>query len=230
MDILEFFFPKRCVGCRKMGDYVCSGCFAKLNFTVTPICAVCSHPAVSGLTHPLCRRKYTIDGVFSSLVYQGVTKRLLAKYKFSPYLSSLTPFLGELFYDGLIQQEVFYQLLQKNIIIIPIPLHKTRFRQRGYNQSTLLAKEIGKKLGFPVLELLQRIKLMKTQVGLNQKERRENIRGVFSFIGEEERIGGRTIFLVDDILTSGATLSEAAKVLKKKGAKNVYGLTLAHGQ
>lgn len=190
---------------------------------------MCSRPAVSGLTHPLCRTTRAIDGVFSSLVYQGITKKLIYQYKFAPYLSSLTPLLGELLYEGLIQQEALFKALEGNVVLVPIPLHKVRLRKRGYNQAALLAKDLGKRFQLPVLEVLERKQLTKTQVGLSQKERRQNMVEAFSCSVREEELVGKTILLVDDILTSGATLAEAAKVLKKNGAGKVYGVTLAHG-
>lgn len=230
MDLLNLFFPKKCVGCKKIGGYLCPNCFAKIDFGVSPICGVCSRPAVSGLTHPVCQKRYTIDGVFSSLVYKGITKKLVYQYKFEPYLFSLTPLLGELFYEGLIQQEAFFQARQGKMLLVPIPLHLSRLRKRGYNQASLLAKDIGIRFGIEYCEVLRRSRLTKTQVGLTQKERQENMKDAFSCDSvKDSLIKGITVFLVDDVLTSGATLNEAAKVLKRRGAGKVYGLTLAHG-
>ncbi len=229
MDLLGVFFPKRCVGCRRSGGYICADCFAKLDMSVSPICAVCSRLAISGITHPACRRRYTIDGVFSSLVYKGLTKRLIYQFKFAPYLSDLSSLLGELFYEGLIQQEAFIVAQKGNTLLVPIPLHPSRYRKRGYNQALLLAEDLGKRLGVPVRTVLTREKLTKTQVGLTQEQRRENIKGAFVFKTKGEDLTDTTVFLVDDILTSGATLAEAAKILKKAGVKNVWGITLAHG-
>lgn len=190
---------------------------------------MCSRPAISGLTHPSCHKRYGIDGVFSSLVYKGVTKKLIYQFKFEPYLSDLSSTLGELLYEGIIQQEAFFKAQNSNAILVPIPLHKSRYRKRGYNQALLLAGDLGKRLAMPVRPLLTREKLTKTQVGLTLEERRENIKGAFALESKELQLSEMTIFLVDDILTSGATLAEAAKVLKKAGAEKVWGITLAHG-
>ena len=223
------FFPKKCVGCKRSGGYLCTDCFARLDFSVSPICAVCSRPAVSGLTHPACKTRYSIDGVFSALVYQGIAKKLLYQFKFSPYLSDLAPLLGELFYEGLIQQEAFFQAKDgEDLVFLPIPLHPSRFRSRGYNQSLLLALDLGKRFQIPVTEMLQRKKRTPTQVGLSQDERRTNIVNAFQVTQKNEPLP-KTVFLVDDILTSGATLNEAAKVLKKGGVEKVWEVTLAHG-
>lgn len=203
-----------------------------MSFTETSFCVVCQKAAIGGLTHPVCKNSLTIDGVFSSLVYAGVVKKLVYQFKYKPYLTSLKGLLSDFFYEGLIQKEQLYQLLKKESIFVPIPLHTSKLRKRGYNQSQLLAEGLGQKLNIKVWEVLERVKNTKTQVNLSQKERAENITGAFRLkkayadsMGEYKHV-----FLVDDVVTSGATLKEAAKVLKKAGIEKVWGITLAHGQ
>lgn len=227
MDVLSLLFPKFCVQCRRRGEYLCTKCFAFIDFLPTLICAVCSKPAIDGITHPGCRTRYTIDGVFASVAYKGSIKKLLYQYKFSPYLSQLTPFLSELMYEGVIQFEPIIKIIEKNTALVPIPLTKKKARQRGYNQAELLAQELGKKLQLPIEKCLIRRSETKPQSELSREERRENIKNAFSVAAVPSQ---STIFLVDDIVTSGATFNEAAKVLKKNGAKIVWGVALAHGQ
>ncbi len=193
---------------------------------VTLICAVCGRQAVSGITHPICRGRYDIDGVFASLVYKGVAKRLIYQFKFEPYLTDLRHIVADLFYEGLIQQEAFFRIALDKAVLVPVPLHSQRERNRGYNQAEILAVDLGKRLGVPVKDILTRVKPTTSQVGKTQKERRENIKGVFQLRGT---VDAKTVLLVDDVLTSGATLNEAAKTLKKAGVKSVWGLALAHG-
>lgn len=176
--------------------------------------------------------KYAIDGTFPSIVYKGVVKKLVYSFKYPPYLTSLEPYLSDLMYEGLVQKEAFYNVTNKRSILLPIPLHTKKFRKRGYNQSMLLALSLGKRLEIPVMNCLQRTKETKTQVGFSKEERLRNIKGAFAVnkkctkeIGEYEQV-----FLVDDVVTSGATLKEAAHVLKKAGVQSVYGITLAHGE
>jgi len=194
-------------------------------------CVVCQRPAVFSYTHPICKNKYTIDGVFSSVVYTGVVKKLIYTFKYKPYLTQLSGLLTDLFYEGLIQKESFMKQVSSPSIFIPIPLHRTRFRNRGYNQSQLLAKGLEKKFGITVVDGLERVKKTKTQVGLSQTERQDNIKDAFML--KEQFIlpfkKKKQVFLVDDVSTSGATLREAAKVLKKNGVEKVWGITLAHG-
>jgi competence protein ComFC len=226
MSLLDFIFPKYCVNCRKLGGYICDNCFVFISFNEISTCVVCQRPAFGGLTHSYCKTRYTIDGVFSSLVYKGVVKKLLYQFKYKPHVGDLRKVLGDLFYEGLIQKEGCYQLLTEASVIVPIPLYKTKLRSRGYNQSQLLADNLAKKCGMDVLHCLERIKNTHTQVGLPQQKRLENIKG--AFVLTVDTLPDQVV-LVDDVVTSGATLNEAAKILKKAGVKKVWGLTLAHG-
>ncbi len=228
MDLLAVFFPKKCINCKKFGEYLCSNCFVLLDFDVTFICGVCGRQAVSGLTHPPCRNRYTIDGIFASLVYKGLTKKLVYQFKFAPYLHTLSSLLVDLLYEGLIQQEVFIKKCIADSLFVPIPLHGRRQRERGYNQALILSQGLSKKLSITTQEALVRVKATPSQVGKTQLERRQNIKGIFA-CKNRQLVQGKTVFLVDDVVTSGATLNEAAGVLKRAGAKSVYGVALAHG-
>lgn len=228
MDVLGFLFPKKCVNCKKFGDYLCTDCFAKLDFTVPLICAVCGRAAIGGNTHPGCRTKYSIDGVFASVIYRGITKKLVYQFKFQPNLSDLQRIIGDLFYEGLIQQEGFYKALTGDSCLVPVPLHSSRLRERGYNQAGLLAQVLGRKLDLSVNNLLLRNSKTTSQVGKTEAERRKNIKGAFETRGSPVQIP-HTVFLVDDVVTSGATFNEAANTLKRAGVKKVWGLAFAHG-
>ncbi len=249
MSLLDFIFPRRCVNCRKIGSYICTNCFAYISFNEAGTCSVCQRPAIGGITHPVCRGKYTPDGVFSSLVYKGVVKKLVYKFKYNPNLTDLKNTLSELFYEGIIQKEEFHKVLTSDSVLVPIPLYKSKMRKRGYNQAEILANGLGKKLDLQVLNCLERIRDTKTQVGLKKEEREENIKGAFRLKPKfEYRISKLetnsksqnsksqkvldlgSVFLIDDVVTSGATLKEATKVLKKSGVGKVYCITLAHGQ
>lgn len=230
MDLLSIFFPKKCVNCKEFGDYLCPNCFALLDFTVPLICAVCGKQAVGGLTHPTCKGRYDIDGVFASLVYRSVAKKLIYQFKFQPYLKDLQHVMGELFYEGIIQREEFFNVPKERVLLSPIPLSRQRERKRGYNQAMILAGGLGRRLNLPVKSFIIRIKQASSQVGKTQQERWENVKGAFAVEeSDKQLLKGKTIFLIDDVVTSGATMNEAAKMLKRAGAKRVYGLAFAHG-
>ncbi len=111
-------------------------------------------------------------------------------------------------------------------LIIPVPLHTRRLRERGYNQAALLARELGKGVGLPVLEdALVRVRETSPQVDLNAKERQENVRGAFHC--PTDRLAGKSVLLVDDVYTTGATLEACSLALKQQGVGTVWALTLA---
>jgi ComF family protein len=112
-------------------------------------------------------------------------------------------------------------------LLIPVPLHIKRLRERGFNQSLLLARKLGRKHRLPVnFSLLKRHKFTLTQTGLNKTEREKNIKGAF-IVEDRQEISGKSIILIDDVYTTGGTINECAKVLLKAGAEKVAALTLA---
>lgn len=228
MGLLDFLFPKYCVNCRKVGDYICSDCFSYVSFAPGSKCLVCDRACFNGYTHPNCVSKYTIDGAFSSVEYKGVIKKLVYSFKYKPYVSDLQKIIASLLTEGLIQNEYFYGVLQKypDIAIVPIPLHSSKLKSRGYNQSEILACLLGKQLNVSVQNMLTRGKKTTPQFGLKREERFKNMEEAFE-IKAVQAVRDKTILLVDDVLTTGATLSAAARILKKSGAKKVFGITLA---
>lgn len=184
---------------------------------------------MDGMTHPKCRTRYGIDGIISSIAYKGIVKKLVYQFKYRPYLSDLKTILGKLLYEGVIQQEAFEKFVSdKNVLITAVPLHKTRERKRGYNQSELLAKELSVSLKIPYCALLVRDRQTKPQFELKKEERTKNILGAFTQNPKLKTQNLKCVILVDDITTTGATLRECAKMLKKSGAVKVLGITLAH--
>ncbi len=231
MGVLDFLFPKKCVNCMKTGEYLCTNCFARMSFDVRMICVVCNRYAPYGLTHLSCRKQYTLNGVFSGVVFNSVVRKLLYAFKYRPYVSDIGSLMANLLYEGLIQQEQFITSLSvAQPILVPIPLSIQRLRKRGYNHAEILSNKLAEKFSLRTLDCLERIRETKPQFGLTRIERLANINGCFSikkkFIGQLPQ----NIFLVDDILTSGSTLAEAARVLKQAGVKMVWGLTFAREQ
>lgn len=195
------------------------------------ICLACNRPSLDGLTHPRCRGKYVIDGAFAATAYKGIVKKLIYNFKYKPYLSDLRKSLVELFYESIIQQEIFQKAYESSpvggLALVPIPLHRKRLKQRGYNHAGVLAEGLSEKLNLPVIDCLERIRVTKSQFGLKLKERKENLKDAFALVQNDPISQYSNIFLVDDILTTGSTLLEAAKILKKSGVKRIWGLTLA---
>ena len=179
------------------------------------------------LTHPFCKNSRQIDGVISAVSYNLIIKKLIHQFKYKPNLSKLSEVIGELMADFLSQNEAFINFLDKyNPVFIPIPLSAKRFRERGYNHAELISYYVAQYFNRPMdTKMLVRVKDTKPQYKLKKEDRRKNIEGAFK-IGENQIVPG-SIILIDDIATTYATLKEAARVLKKAGAKRVLGVTFA---
>jgi len=232
--VLKFFvsllYPKKCIKCKKAGAYICARCFAQINFLEYQICSECGKGSIDGLTHPKCRTRYGMDGLISAISYKGIVKKLLYQFKYPPYLSDLKTILGALMYEGLIQQAVFVKFTEnKNLVLVPVPLHANRLRRRGYNQAELLSNVLSQKMEIPVKNLLVRIRDSKPQYKLTREERGRNIFEAFSFNAKIKSFPkDKNVILVDDITTSGITMRECTKILKRNGIQKVLGITLAH--
>lgn len=161
------------------------------------------------------------------MVYQGIVKRLVYQLKYAPYLKQAGETIGELMNEGLAQNEGFFNFASKyNPMVVPIPLHKARERKRGYNHAEIIALYVAQYFKLKIdTKVLVRIKNTKPQFKLNKRERHENIENAFSIPRNAEI--SNAIILVDDITTSFSTLKEAAKILKRAGARKVLGVTFA---
>ncbi len=228
MGLLDIIFPKYCVNCKKFGDYLCANCFTGLSFDTKNICLVCGRSSYNGFTHPVCYERNSPEGCFTGVVFNKISKKLIYQFKYRPYLSGLSVFISDLLYDSLIQNEEFNKILSLPLVLAPIPLSSKKYKKRGYNQAEILAKELGKRLNLQVLDCIERTKETVTQVGLGKKERRENIKGAFEIKKKfENKLKGANILLVDDVVTSGSTFSEACLTLKKGGVRKVWGIAFA---
>ena len=170
---------------------------------------------------PNCRESQTqIDGIRSAFRFDGVIRQAIHQLKYHN-LTAISPCLAELLAD----------YLQSNPLpgeaIVAVPLHPRRLRERGYNQSSLLAEELGGLVSLPVIQdCLVRVKEARPQVkASNVGERRRNVTDAFMCC--DEKVSGKQIILIDDVCTSGATLESCASALKSGGAASVWGLTLA---
>lgn len=222
MHVLDLFFPRRCVSCGKVGSYFCQHCLSQIEFITHSICPVCTKPAIDGITHPRCQTPWGLNGMYAMAYYEGPIRKAihLLKYRFvSDLVESLVSLLVNYYPKNLPQFD----------FLTFVPLHPKREKFRGFNQSALLTQILGKKLNIPTREkILKRIRFTKPQVELKGKVRRTNLHGAFA-CSKESNAAGKTIGLIDDVATTGSTLFECAKLLKRAGAKSVWGIVLAHG-
>jgi ComF family protein len=230
--LFQFLLPSQCHCCEKFLDEgqkgICSDCLAEIHWIEPPFCSVCGTPFVSKevRSHPcmscLTKRKYfTMARALGA--YHGFLQEAIHRWKYQGKVT-LTPFWGEWMTEGLYR----YWDPKHLDLLIPVPLHKERLRDRGFNQALLLVKELSHRTGIPYRKrLLQKIKPTLPQVNLSGTEREKGVRGSFQIVGTKD-LEGKTILLVDDVYTTGATVNECSKVLLAAGAERVDVFTLAH--
>ena len=229
MFLLNLFFPKHCLGCGQEGVYFCPNCQKGIKPLSFQICPICQQSSVNGLTHFSCQSKESLDGLIVLFSYQGILKKALSKLKYY-FITSLTQELSELILKiAKLQLNFGEKVLKNKIILLPVPLFEQRQNWRGFNQAELLGRKIAKHYGWEVrTDFLIRWRLTLSQVGLKGKQREVNLKEVFVFNHKivVASLLKTTIILFDDVWTTGSTLKEATRVLKKAGFKKVFGLTI----
>ncbi len=218
---LDFIFPKFCVGCGKHGDFICAKCVLHLVRIHGPLCPQCGRPQTSDILCPGCVSwSAAIDGLRAPFRFEGTIRQAVHDLKYRNIRALAKPLSG-LLYDYLAAQPIPADVL------VPVPLHSKRLKERGDNQSALLAKYLGKMMGIPVVsDRLVRAKYTLPQVKTSSVvERLTNVAGAFACKGSAFR--ELSVLLIDDVATSGATINAAATALKSAGAVTVWGLTLA---
>lgn len=227
--ILNLLFPKRCVGCGVSGDYLCGKCMEKLEFVKKQSCPNCRRANESGcFCHEKCRRGYHFDRLLVCMNYtkDSMLKKLLVlfKYKFSRELSGV---LGGV----MVRQFSCFSHIFRGALLVPVPLHKKRRRDRGFNQAGLLAEHLSKKFSHQeICECLFRNSYTGAQARLLKNERLLNVRNTISVEPSCRRLlKGRTVILIDDVATTCSTLNECSRALKECGVRHVCGLVLARG-
>jgi ComF family protein len=219
--VIDFFFPSRCIGCGKSGSFLCDKCCCKLPRVSLPVCTKCGKPESTGVLCPACWGwQSQIDGMRSPFRFDGVMRQAIHELKYRNLKAIARCLAGLLF-----------KYVQANPVpgevLVPVPLHNRRLRQRGYNQSSLIARELGKLAVLPLSEgCLIRLKNNPPQARTETvDQRRRNVSGVFAC--DDHRLSGKHVLLIDDVCTSGATLEACAIALKSVGVSSVWGLTLA---
>ncbi len=228
----NLIFPKHCLGCKKEGFYLCGDCRHLLEICEYNFCLCEQNPQrlfpASKMICPKCKGK-KLSGLYFALTYKNniLAQKLIHQFKYSPYLKDLAPTLSSLLIEHFIKTETNTNEIWENSILIPVPLHSQKLRERGYNQSEELAKELAKILQIPVFsDVLLKIKQTKPQMQLKKEEREKNLQSAFT-IKNHGKIHGKKIFLVDDVYTTGLTMQECASQLLSSGAKQVWGITIA---
>jgi ComF family protein len=218
VTVLDFFLPRFCPGCNKKllaeEKFICSECLKSI------------------LIADKERLEYEFDRKFRS---DGIIKDFYSHYVFEPD-KALQNIIHSLKYNSKFKLGIFLgEVLSRGIklktwqidIIIPIPIHHLKKAERGYNQSDFIVKGLSKSLEIPwSKKILRRVRYTQSQTQLNQKEREENVADAFK-LKRKRNIKGKNILLVDDVITTGATILECGKILKNAGANVVYACSVA---
>lgn len=222
--LIQFLFPKRCSFCGKVGSDPCENCKKHLKVIEGRICKKCGMP-IGDLAYDICprcqREKFFFERTVAIFYYEGVVRHGIHLFKYKSLYQNALMF-SKLMVQKLIEHKFEFDL------IVPVPISKTRFLERGYNHSLLLAKNISKEFQTMCYDILVRTKPTKPFYNLSKNERKKEIKGKIAIKnGYENIVKQKRILLIDDIFTTGVTANECAKVLKQAGAKQVIVCVLA---
>jgi ComF family protein len=219
--LLDLVFPPRCIVCRCPGTWLCSGCVSGLPRIKGPVCRRCGVPTQKRDLCTRCRHApLRIEKIRSAFLHEGPVRVAIHRLKYRNARALAKP-LGE-------YMATWWRVRspEAGMVVVPVPLHPSRLRKRGYNQAALLAQEFGRQAGLPVREgLLSRVRHTASQMKLDAEARQRNVSEAFSSPGNAA--AGIRVLLVDDVCTTGATLEACADALRSAGALDVWALTLA---
>lgn len=209
--ILDFIWPEFCLGCHREGSLCCEQC--QKNLTLLPL----KSQNWPDLPHPY------FESCFICIDYENpLVEKLIKKYKYD-FIEKISDILV-----NILAQQATKLTLNQGDIITNIPLHKHRLRERGFDQTAILADKLAKKMSLAYIPLLQRIKRTKSQAKLHKTQRQDNVSGAFQILPAAYDLpNNNIIILIDDVATTGATLNEAARALKTAGYEKIICLVIA---
>jgi len=215
--LADLFYPETCVGCeRRASDVLCRTCFDALPRVGNPVCGRCGLPTPFATF--VCEECKNVDFGFASarapLKYDGVGKKIVHALKYRGYKRVV----------GRLAAPLMLEVLDDTCFdaVVPVPLHRSRLRKRGFNQAELLARGVAEKMKVTVSDTLEVVRSTRDQVELSAAQRRANVAGAYSATKPHR---GK-ILLVDDVFTTGATMSACAASLVRAGAQEVHALSL----
>lgn len=218
--MFDLLFPTYCIECGRPGEYLCTLCKKKLRKSL-PECYVCRKISNRYMTHKCCKNN-NINAVFVGWQYDNISKKILSEFKYK-YAYKLSVILSDLLLERL-KATNFIELFGVDPILIPVPIHKSHSNLRGFNQSSLIAKNLSKLLGCEFREdIISRVKDSNYQSQATLKDRK-SLGEVFQI---KNVIKGRNIVIVDDVITTGTTINRVAKELNDN---NVNAIALFRGR
>ncbi|NQV13539.1 MAG: ComF family protein [Parcubacteria group bacterium] len=228
--LLDIIFPIKCVSCGREGEWVCTACLREIELNRELVCPRCGYASGDGSFCDQCRVTSKMAGIIVAASYEDKLLQQAVhalKYKFVREMSRP---LATILSGGLKIWLNHHQGDRQDVVLVPVPLYRKRERQRGFNQTALLAQELNKMARFTVRDdVLVRIKSTPAQAKLDPIKRRKNIKGAFR-LENTAILQGKTVFIIDDICTTSATLEECAKEIDKAQPREIWGLVLARGK
>lgn len=220
--VLDVLFPSRCVGCGTYGSFLCLSCQAELTRARPPRCPTCWQPQRRSAPCGRCQQeKPAFQGARSLYLYEGAAREAVRALKYN-YLSALAQPMAQLMARYVEEEEDI-----EADLVVAVPLYGRRRRLRGYNQSALLARELSRLCGLSLTErgLARRRNTPPQARSVDAEARKRNVAD--AFIADRRRVEGRRVLLIDDVMTTGATLDACARALREAGAASVWALTFA---
>ncbi|MEY2556657.1 MAG: hypothetical protein QOE34_82 [Verrucomicrobiota bacterium] len=226
----SLFYPATCAVCStdvERPEYLCESCRERAPRIQAPFCAKCSEPFSGAITQTFscancAHRTLHFDLAVAAYRSRGLVRKLVHEFKYAHQRHlrhPLAAWLGETMNDPRLRGRRFD-------LVVPVPLHPARERERGFNQATLLAELLARRISVPLRPVLERIRYTTTQTAYDRAERMENLRDAFR-LRKNMNVRELHVLLIDDVLTTGSTLSECARVLKEAGAISVHAATAA---
>ena len=228
--IASLLYPPVCSICTATiahGEYLCAECDAKVTRIVPPFCAKCSEPFEGAITSEFTcanceHRVLHFDAAVAAYRSRGIVRRVILDFKYGRQLH-LRHLVARWLFAALDDERLRRRRFD---IVVPVPLHPARERERGFNQAALLADLLSARMSVKNRLVLERIRYTTTQTAFDRAERMENLHGAFR-LRKNMDVRELRVLLIDDVLTTGSTLSECARVLKKAGANFVHAATAA---
>jgi ComF family protein len=223
MVLLDFLIPRLCTDCHKRlakGEkHLCAECASKVSPCHDKGCPKCGASTMKGLCSQCEEIGYSFEFVRSALSFQGPVATLVHDLK---YRAMRAP--ADYFAEKMVKFAEGYKAFDEFDYVVPVPLHRVRKRERGYNQSEIIARKLAGKMGKTYLNCIKRTRYTKSQTNLVRAERLKNLAGAFR-VKDPAQVKGKKLILVDDVFTTGSTLNEASRALYAAGATRVAGYT-----
>lgn len=237
MGLVSLLYPKLCAGCGREGEYLCGACWDGLP-RMPAVCPECNRASAEGYAHARCRLPLGMERLVAPYQYKGVLQKVIKETKYKNAWGVAEELAGKWAREVLVEEEDW-----TGAVVTSVPMYGPKARERGFNQAERLGRALanslqGDSLKVEYREMLRRVRATRPQYGLSRKERARNVKGAFVLNPKSEILNPKQIrnsktkipklvLLVDDVWTTGSTMRECTRVLRRKGFEEVWGVVLA---